>query len=92
MDRVYIEILGDKNSNIVEQFSSKEMAAFRVQMRRYPPMLRTEYAMYALYNKNENKADEIRKEFEEWISIYPYEAEALKEKEFVEEVSRRITQ
>ena len=90
MDRVYIELLGNKSADVIDKFSSKDMTAFRVQMRRYPPMLRTEYAMYALYNKNEHKKDQMLKEFNEWISVYPYEAEAVKEKEFVEEVSRRI--
>ena len=86
MDRVYIELIGDMNPEIIEKFSSKEMAAFRVQMKRYPPLLRTEYALYALYNKNEKKAEEIKREFNEWIKVYPYEGEALKELEFVEEV------
>lgn len=90
MDRVFIELLGDKNEDVINQFHSKEMVAFRYQMQRYPLMLRTEYALYALGNDNEGKADKYLKEFNEWISVYPYEGEALKEKALVEIVKEKI--
>ena len=86
MDRVYIELLGNQNEKIINSFHTKEMVAFRYQMKKYPPMLRTEYAFNAVSKRNKEKADAYLKEFNEWISIYPYEGEAIKEKELVETV------
>ena len=86
MDRVYIELLGDKDEEVINKFHTKEMVAFRTQMKRYPPMLRTEYAFNVLGKLNEAKAEAYLKEFNEWVSIYPYEGEALREIDLVEEV------
>lgn len=90
MDRVYTELLCDRNEDVINKFNTKEMVAFRYQMKKYPPMLRTEYAFYLIHKKDEEKSDTYLKEFNKWISIYPYEGEAVKEKELVEEAKRSV--
>ena len=90
MDRVYIELLGERNEEIINKFHTKEMVGFRYQMKKYLPMIRTEYALNAIDKGNNSKADELLKEFNDWLSIYPYVGEGLKEKMLVEEVQKYL--
>lgn len=90
MDRVYIELLGEKKEEVINRFHSKEMVGFRYQMKNYLPMIRTEYALNVIDKANYEKADELLKSFYEWATIHPYEGEALRESSFVEEVQKHV--
>ena len=89
MDRVYIELIGDRNEEVINKFYTQEMVEFRSQMKNYPPMLRTEYALSVLEKNNVSKAEVIIKTFNEFIKIYPYEGEAQREIELVDIVKQK---
>ena len=52
-------------------------------MRRYPSVLRTEYALALLLEKNTARAEGIRAEFEKAAKSYPYPQETESERELI---------
>ena len=52
-------------------------------MKKYPSILRTEYAIALLYENNVEKANNIKKEFDKISKNYPYQIDIDSEKELI---------
>lgn len=63
-DRIFVELIGENSREIIESMHTKEQKKFMKAMRRYPSVLRTQYALALLYGNDIAKADKIGKEFE----------------------------
>lgn len=74
-DRIYVELIGENRREIVENMLTKEQKKFMKAMKRYPTVLRTEYALALLYEENSAKAETIQKEFDKAVKSYPYPQE-----------------
>lgn len=85
-DRLYCELLGDEDSEIIESLYTKSQKWFMSLMQNSPAVLRTEYAYAMLYEKNADKAAQIRERFEKCAKIYPYAADIESERELLEVV------
>lgn len=79
-DRLTCALLtGEDAAPFVRRWNSREVKAFRSQMRRYPAVLRTEFAVTLLVEKDAARAEKIRSQMEKALRSYPYAAEAAAE-------------
>ena len=56
---------------------------FRKQMKNFPVVLRTEYAVALLHEQNPEKAGQIREKFKDLVKTYPYAGDIESEWELV---------
>lgn len=82
-DRIYIELIGVARREAIEAMLTKAQAKFMKSMRRYPSVLRTEYALALLLEKNAARAEGIRAEFEKAAKSYPYPQETESEQQLI---------
>ena len=83
-DRLYCELILEKNSAVIDKLYNKEQIKFMKQMRNFPTVIRTEYT-YALLCKNDTrKAAQIREQFEKCAKTHPYASDIESERELLE--------
>lgn len=88
-DLIYCELIGENRRERLEELLDKEQRKFMKSMRRFPAVLRTEYAYALLGKKDEQEADKIREQFERAALTYPYPKDAESEREFMDIVKNR---
>ena len=80
-DRLTCALLtGEDVAPFVKQWNSRELQAFRKQMKTYPAVLRTEFATALLIEKDKARAEKLRTRLEQVLRTYPYAAEAAAER------------
>lgn len=83
-DRLYCELINERNSEVIDKLYSREQIKFMKQMRKFPAIIRTEYACALLYRNDAHKAAQIKEEFEKCAKTYPYASEIESERELLE--------
>lgn len=73
-------LLGEDAAPLLKRWNSREMRAFRKQMKTNPAVLRTEYGTALLVQKNAAAARQFRDRFDRCMKTYPYAAEAESER------------
>ena len=71
-DRIYVELIGENRSEVIEGMMTKEQKKFMKSMKRFPTVLRVQYVLTLLFEKNAAKAETIKNEFEKVAKTYPY--------------------
>ena len=71
-DRIYVELIGENRSEVIEGMMTIEQKKFMKAMKRFPSVLRAQYALALLFEKNADKATMIKNEFEKVAKTYPY--------------------
>ena len=71
-DRIYVELIGENRSEVIEGMMTIEQKKFMKAMKRFPSVLRAQYALALLFEKNADKAAMIKNEFEKVAKTYPY--------------------
>ena len=74
-DRIFIELIGENRSEVVDKMLTKELKKFMKSMKRFPSVIRTQYALALLFEKDTAKAQTIKKEFERVAKTYPHSNE-----------------
>lgn len=87
-DQIYCELVGERDEDRLGRLYDKEQMKFGKTMKNYPSILRTEYVYALLYEKNEEKAAQIRRKFEKNAAKYPYPNEIESERELMEYAER----
>ena len=84
-DRLTCALLtGEDAAPLLRRWNSKEMKNFRKQMRSLLTVLRTEYLIALLAEKNAARAEVFHRKFEQRAKTYPYAAETASERALVE--------
>lgn len=83
-DRLYCELIGNKNGGVIEKLRSKKQLQFIKQMQSNLSVIRTEYAFALLWEKDEKKADTLKKSFEKHARKYPYPCDAESDRELIQ--------
>ena len=83
-DRVFVELISQNRREILDSLLTKEQVKFMKAMKTFPSVLRTEYAMALLADRDEGKAQKIEKMFDRCASRYPYPSEITGEKEYMQ--------
>lgn len=83
-DRLYCAlVLGEDAEPYLTQWNSKEMRAFRKQMKDFLSILATEYTVALLAEKDRLKAEAVRLKFEKRCETYPSAGEVESTKELI---------
>lgn len=82
-DRIYIELITQCRSEVIENMLSTTQKATMKAMKDYPSIIRTEYAYALLFDNDREKADKILEKFESIAENYPYESEISAERELI---------
>ncbi len=85
-DRLYIELIGENRQEIVSSMLTKQQKKFMQTMRRFPSVLRTEYALALLLEKDSQRAETILQDFEAVAKTYPYPQEIEAERELLKKL------
>ena len=88
-DRMFIELIGENRHDIIENMLTKEQKKFMKAMKRFPSVLRTEYALAALFDKDKSKAAKIQADFEKVSKTYPYKHEVDSERDLLRIVDQK---
>lgn len=91
-DLAWIEIYQGCPGTWVERLQSKEIQQFAKAMKKFPSVLRTQYAAALLIDKDESKAAQLRTAFDKMASCYPHESEIIGERELMDLVAARATE
>lgn len=83
-DRVYMELIRENRREVIENMLTKEQKKFMKSMKRFPSVLRTQYALALLFEWDTPKADTINNEFEKVAKTYPYSQDIESERELIE--------
>lgn len=82
-DRIFTELIGEGRPEIVEGFRTKDLHKGLKTMRSLPSVLRTEYALALLLEKDQAKAEKILAQFDVQTKSYPYPCEVEGERELM---------
>lgn len=89
-DLILCELLIKNDIETINQLLDKEQRAFMKEMKKYPSVIRTQYA-YALLGLNDvEKANKYASQFEQCSKIYPYPIEIESERELLGIINARF--
>ncbi len=82
-DRIFCELIGEGNRKTVEWLYTKELQATMQQMKNMLAVIRTQYVLALLYDKNNEEAARLEVAFEKQAAKYPHPAEVQCERDFL---------
>lgn len=85
-DRMFCELLDEKRQANAERLYDKNQKNFMKQMKKFPTVIRTEYALELLGRKDTEAAAKIKKRFEKCAKTHPYAVDIESERELMEVV------
>ena len=83
-DRIYVELIRENQPEALEALRTKDQLKFMKSMKKYPSVLRTEYAYALLAEKDPEKAQTVMEAFEKAARTYPNPNEIEIERELME--------
>ena len=90
-ERIYVELIGENRSEVIKSMMTKEQQKFMKAMSRFPSVLRTQYALALLLEKDAAKAEMIKMDFEKVAISHPYPHEIDSERELMQIAERKTT-
>lgn len=82
-DRMYCELIHDNRKETLEEMLTKEQIKFMKAMKKFPSVVRTEYAYALLALKDTAKVNAARELFEKVAKTYPYPSDVQSERELI---------
>ena len=82
-DRMYCELIHDNRKEILEEMLTREQIKFMKAMKKFPSVVRTEYAYALLALKDTAKVNAARELFEKVAKTYPYPSDVQSERELI---------
>ena len=79
-DRIYIELIHQNRPAVIENMLDKEQGKFMKTMKTFPSVMRTEYALALLGDKDTVKAESLKAMFEKIAVSYPYQSDIHSER------------
>ena len=83
-DRIYVELIRGNRPEALEALRTKDQLKFMKSMKKYPSVLRTEYAYALLAEKDPEKAQTVMEAFEKAARTYPNPNDITIERELME--------
>lgn len=88
-DLIFCELLFENRPERLERMLTKGQKKFMKNMKKFPSVLRTQYAYALLAEKDRGKAGKLRKQFEKVGKSYPYPVEWAGELELMDLAAAR---
>ncbi len=89
LDQVFLRLLKDGEQADISPLQTKEMYTFMVQMKDYPSVQRTNFALSLLYHKDREKAEQAYQKLVSLKDTHPALSEVLGELELCEYARKR---
>ena len=70
-DRIYVELIRENRPEVLEGLRTKDQVKFMKAMKKFPSVLRTEYAYALLAEKDPEKARKVMETFDKTARTYP---------------------
>ena len=83
-DRMYCSLVSEKYDGEMKIKLTADEEKLMKAMKNFPSVMRTEFAIALLHEKDEKKAQEIKKRFEKTAKSYPYASDIESERELIE--------
>ena len=83
-DEIYCKAICENNKEKIDLLLDKEQKKFMKSMKKFPSVLRTKYVYALLVERNLDKADKFKKEFNKISLTYPYKSDIESEYELIE--------
>jgi hypothetical protein len=83
-DRIYIELLGENRPDVLEPMLTKQQKKFMKAMKSFPSVLRTEFALAWLSQKNAGRALSLQAQFNKIAKTYPHPQEIQAEQALID--------
>ena len=83
-DRIYCALLRGDGPEKIEKMLDKQQKKFMKTMKKFPTVIRTEYAIALLMEKDITKFEKIKEQFEKTAQSYPYASDIESERELME--------
>ena len=83
-DKIFCELLGENRAEALSAMLDKRQRAFMKAMRKFPAVLRTEYAYAVLAENNTEKGANVMAEFDKMAKTYPYAGDIESERELMD--------
>lgn len=84
-DLIYCKVLAGED---ISKHKNEQQLKFMKQMKKFPSVIRTEYAIAIADGADDEKLSAIRQRFDKCITNYPYKADAQTELELIEELDK----
>ena len=82
-DRIFVELVTQNRREVLDAFLTPQQTAFMKQMKRFPSILRTQYAYALLQEKNVERANVLLAQFEASAQKYPYQSDVQNDRDLV---------
>lgn len=79
-DEMYLELIGENRRGALDAMLTKPQRRFMRQMKNFPSVLRTEYAIALLRDGDAVRAAALRARFEKLAATYPYQGDIAQER------------
>lgn len=86
LEQVFCEIFGEQRKKILKRMERKDYCKFMGAMKKFPSVLRVQYAYAIMIEQDEKKASKLYKQFEKVMKHYPSKGEADSEWELMQYV------
>ena len=70
-DRIYVELIGENRPEVLASLRTKDQVKFMKSMKKFPSVLRTEYAYALLAEKDPEKARQVMEMFDKTARTFP---------------------
>jgi len=82
-DRIYCELIGENRKDVLDNILDKSQKAFMFRMKNFISVLRTEYVYALLFEKDFEKAQKIKSDFEKAAEKYPHQSSVESERDLI---------
>ncbi len=89
-DRIYMELMRENRADQIQGFLSSKQKKYMKAMGKNLSVLRTEYALALLSERNTAKGQSIKAQFEAVAKTHPYQGDVSQERSFMELTDQRV--
>jgi len=89
-DRMYCELISENRGDVVNGYRTKAQLKFMKSMKNFPSVIRTEYVFALIGEKNADKAEKLKNDFEKCAKTYPYKSDIECERELIEIAENKL--
>lgn len=90
-DRIYCELIKGSGREWIDYMRDRQQRKFMQAMKNFPSVIRTQYVYVLLFERDVEKAEKIKRRFEEQVRSYPYESDVVSEMELMRTAEQRFT-
>lgn len=83
IDQIFCEIFCERREEVLNRMKEKELSQFMKAMKKFPSVIRTQYAYALLIEQDKKKAEKLKQQFEKIMKNHPYEGEVESEWELI---------